>query len=120
MDPGSESDQEPMRHHVRPKRDNGKIRRDAPQRNRERRSGFCPLAGGNRAGTRQNSSIHPYVVSSPQQKASETLPSGEVELRKIFALVQRATGVDFTRYKQTTTRRRIGRRMIVHRSRNSR
>jgi two-component system, chemotaxis family, CheB/CheR fusion protein len=60
--------------------------------------------------------MHPYLVSSPQQTAGETLPDGEVELRKIFALVQRATGIDFTHYKQTTTRRRIGRRMIVHRS----
>ena len=59
---------------------------------------------------------HPYLVSSPQQTAGETLPDGEVELRKIFALVQRATGVDFTHYKQTTTRRRIGRRMLVNRS----
>ena len=61
-------------------------------------------------------SSHPYVVSSPHQIASETLPSGEADLRKIFALVKRATGVDFACYKQTTTRRRIGRRMIVHRS----
>jgi two-component system CheB/CheR fusion protein len=60
--------------------------------------------------------IHPYLVSSPQQTAGETLPGGEVDLRKIYALVQRATGVDFTHYKQTTTRRRIGRRMIVNRS----
>ena len=61
-------------------------------------------------------SSHPYVVSSPRQIANETLPSGEADLRKIFALVKRATGVDFACYKQTTTRRRIGRRMIVHRS----
>ena len=61
--------------------------------------------------------IHPFLISSPEQTAGDILPSGEVELRKIFALVQRATGVDFTHYKQTTTRRRIGRRMIVNRNR---
>jgi len=61
--------------------------------------------------------VHPFLVSPPEQTAGEALPCGEVELRKIFALVQRATGVDFTHYKQTTTRRRIGRRMIVNRSR---
>jgi two-component system CheB/CheR fusion protein len=63
-------------------------------------------------------SIHPYVVTSPQDKARELLPDGELELRKMFSLVHRSTGVDFSHYKQTTTRRRIGRRMIVHRSQN--
>ena len=63
-------------------------------------------------------SIHPYILASPQDKAQELLPAGESELRKTFSLIHRSTGVDFSRYKQTTTRRRIGRRMIVHRSQN--
>jgi two-component system CheB/CheR fusion protein len=61
-------------------------------------------------------SAHPYVLLAPPGGTRELLPEGESELRKIFALVQRSTGVDFRQYKQTTTRRRIGRRMIVHRS----
>jgi two-component system, chemotaxis family, CheB/CheR fusion protein len=63
-------------------------------------------------------SIHPYVAPSSQDKSRELLPDGEFELRKIFSLVHRSTGVNFSHYKQTTTRRRIGRRMIVHRSQN--
>ena len=63
-------------------------------------------------------SVHPYVVTTPPDKAQEVLPDGEVELRKIFTLVHKTTGVDFSHYKQTTTRRRIGRRMIVHRAHN--
>ncbi len=61
-------------------------------------------------------SLHPYVAAPPQDKAREVLPEGEFELRKIFLLVHRSTGVDFSQYKQTTTKRRIGRRMIVQRS----
>jgi two-component system CheB/CheR fusion protein len=38
-------------------------------------------------------------------------PSEETELNKIFRLLRRATGVDFTYYKHSTLRRRIKRRM---------
>jgi two-component system, chemotaxis family, CheB/CheR fusion protein len=56
-----------------------------------------------------------YLIGSGQRPTGEVLPEGPVEIQKIYQLVQRATHVDFALYKQTTVRRRIGRRMIVHR-----
>jgi two-component system CheB/CheR fusion protein len=37
------------------------------------------------------------------------------ELKEIFSLLLRGTGVDFSHYKEPTMRRRIARRMVVHR-----
>jgi two-component system CheB/CheR fusion protein len=57
---------------------------------------------------------HPYLIPSrPGDARSETLPEGDGELRRIFALLHTATKVDFSHYKPTTIRRRIGRRMMV-------
>lgn len=42
-------------------------------------------------------------------------PSEEEQLNKIFIMLRRRTGVDFTHYKPTTIHRRIRRRMLVHR-----
>ncbi len=57
---------------------------------------------------------HPFLVpSDPADAHSETLPEGENEIRRIFALLHGATNVDFSRYKPTTIRRRFGRRMMV-------
>ena len=58
---------------------------------------------------------HRYVVGSGDAQTEEVLPEGQVEIQKIYQLVERVTHVDFALYKQTTVRRRIGRRMIVHR-----
>lgn len=57
---------------------------------------------------------HPFLLPSrPGESSSETLPEGDGEIRRIFALLHGATKVDFSRYKPTTTRRRMGRRMMV-------
>ena len=57
---------------------------------------------------------HPFLIPSrPGDARSETLPDGDAELRKIHALLNEATRVDFSHYKPTTVRRRIGRRMMV-------
>ena len=58
---------------------------------------------------------HRYLVGSGDPQTAELLPEGQVEIQKIYQLVERVTHVDFALYKQTTVRRRIGRRMIVHR-----
>jgi two-component system CheB/CheR fusion protein len=59
-------------------------------------------------------SQHPYVVPPQEpERGAEVLPEGDGELKRIFALLQSSTKVDFSRYKQNTIRRRIGRRMIV-------
>lgn len=60
---------------------------------------------------------HPFLLPSrPGDAQSEMLPDGDNELRRIFALLRSTTKVDFSRYKPTTIRRRIGRRMMVLRS----
>ena len=49
----------------------------------------------------------PKVWSSPL-----SLP--EDELQKVFIMLRRATGVDFTYYKRSTVTRRVARRMVLH------
>jgi len=58
-------------------------------------------------------SQHRFVAMA-EENGKETLPNGDGELKQIYAMLVRETGVDFRHYKQTTLRRRIGRRMIVH------
>jgi two-component system CheB/CheR fusion protein len=41
--------------------------------------------------------------------------NGEDALAQILALLRTATGIDFTHYKRTTVKRRIARRMSIHR-----
>ena len=59
-------------------------------------------------------SNHPYVRPFNLPKASELLPNAEDGLRKIFVLLRSAHQIDFTSYKQSTVRRRIMRRMALH------
>jgi two-component system, chemotaxis family, CheB/CheR fusion protein len=66
------------------------------------------------AGELARISRHHYMVPT-DQTGQENLPDDDSVLKQFFSLLFRATGVDFTHYKQTTLRRRIGRRMIVHR-----
>jgi two-component system CheB/CheR fusion protein len=53
---------------------------------------------------------HPYLGLEPPAQAEE----GDDELHKIFIVLQKATGVNFTYYKYSTIKRRIARRMILH------
>jgi two-component system CheB/CheR fusion protein len=57
---------------------------------------------------------HPYVAPAPGAKAVGA-PESEDDFLRIFALLRDAHGVDFTHYKPATTRRRILRRMVLHR-----
>ncbi|PHJ56925.1 ATPase [Nostoc linckia z18] len=64
-------------------------------------------------------SRHPYVVNSIPIKSSEVLPTENTDaLSIIFSLLRISTGVDFTYYKQTTLKRRILRRMVLHKLEN--
>lgn len=56
---------------------------------------------------------HPYVNDTQVQASGEERI--ERHMRKIFALLRSHTGHDFSNYKDTTIRRRIERRMAVHR-----
>jgi two-component system CheB/CheR fusion protein len=53
---------------------------------------------------------HSYLVTTPPAETDE----GDDELHKIFSAVQKATGVNFTYYKYSTIKRRIARRMLLH------
>ena len=55
---------------------------------------------------------HPYVA--PRKDAAVLVPEQDSSLNTIFQLIRKSTGVDFTNYRHTTIRRRIQRRMIVH------
>jgi len=57
---------------------------------------------------------HPYVMPRPPAVTEVALPVGEDTLNKIFLLLRRQTGNDFTYYKPTTIQRRIRRRMLLH------
>jgi len=57
---------------------------------------------------------HPYVARDTQPHASEVAADAGAGLSTIFQVLRRATGVDFTHYRQTTILRRIQRRMVVH------
>ncbi|BAC91503.1 chemotaxis protein CheB [Gloeobacter violaceus] len=54
-------------------------------------------------------SAHPYVIP-----ARSNMPADEEALPSVFALLQAATGADFTYYKRTTLLRRLRRRMVLH------
>ncbi|MGP0073076.1 MAG: chemotaxis protein CheB [Bryobacteraceae bacterium] len=56
---------------------------------------------------------HPYIRQpKPDEEAEPATP--ETELAKILSLIKVATGVDYAQYKPTTIRRRISRRMVLH------
>jgi len=56
-------------------------------------------------------------IRPPRKEEAEAEPAGPDgnHLARIFALLKKATGADFTCYKKTTLRRRIQRRMALHR-----
>jgi PAS domain S-box-containing protein len=58
---------------------------------------------------------HPYLSAARAGKAGEPV-GGSVRLyQKVFSMLRSATGVDFAQYKESTLKRRIMRRMVVHR-----
>ena len=58
---------------------------------------------------------HPYLERQTKSDAgAEASPVSGTGLNTIFQILRRATGVDFTHYRQTTILRRIERRMVVH------
>jgi two-component system CheB/CheR fusion protein len=64
-------------------------------------------------------SRHPFVRPPQQDQAEvEILPDGGAELARIFHILRNRTKIDFTHYKPNTIRRRIGRRMIVKRTKH--
>ena len=58
---------------------------------------------------------HPYVTSLKAVSTGDTLPKSRSNLTKIYDMLRNAFRTDFSGYKDTTIRRRIKRRMILHR-----
>jgi two-component system, chemotaxis family, CheB/CheR fusion protein len=61
-----------------------------------------------------NISRHPHIASPTPAKAVEMLVEGQTAMQTIFALIQAATRMNFTQYKQATLKRRISRRMVLY------
>ncbi len=57
---------------------------------------------------------HPYVFRDRGAESAEIVAAGSSGLSSIFGMLRRATGLDFTHYRQTTIVRRIHRRMVIH------
>jgi two-component system, chemotaxis family, CheB/CheR fusion protein len=56
---------------------------------------------------------HPYLVPPPRKEPPEAaIQPGDV-LHRILGRVLKATGIDFTQYRESTIRRRLQRRMLV-------
>src|SRR5881409_1601533 len=57
---------------------------------------------------------HPYLDETSASSPSEPLAGGPEALAQIFRMLREKSGLDFTLYRQTTIRRRIARRMLIH------
>ena len=57
---------------------------------------------------------HPYLGEVGAAALSEAPADGPEALAQILRMLREKNGVDFTLYRQTTIRRRIARRMLVH------
>src|SRR5713226_4874671 len=57
---------------------------------------------------------HPYLASSSSSRTAELVPDGDPQLKNILHLLQTANGVDFSDYKPATVKRRMLRRMALH------
>jgi two-component system CheB/CheR fusion protein len=57
---------------------------------------------------------HPYLGIEPPPQAEEPADHSDDDRHKIFMVLQKATGVNFTYYKYSTIKRRIARRMLLH------
>ncbi len=58
---------------------------------------------------------HPYIIPSRTTKPETVFSERADDLAKIFSMVRLGTGVDLTYYKDDSVRRRILRRMVLHR-----
>ncbi len=58
---------------------------------------------------------HPYLRRTPKIEPDEFPAEADSALNKILIALRMETGVNFTQYKPTTIRRRLARRMALHR-----
>src|SRR5229473_4262704 len=57
---------------------------------------------------------HPYVAHSPSSKIAELIPDSDPHLKNILLSLRMANKIDFSDYKPATVKRRILRRMTLH------
>src|SRR5205823_11700937 len=57
---------------------------------------------------------NPHAAFYRAAKEAEVLPTGGDGLPKIFAILRRANGIELSHYKPGTLKRRIARRMVLH------
>src|SRR2546425_3707460 len=57
---------------------------------------------------------HPYVAYSPSSKIAELMPDSDPHLKNILLSLRMANKIDFSDYKPATVKRRILRRMTLH------
>jgi two-component system, chemotaxis family, CheB/CheR fusion protein len=57
---------------------------------------------------------HPFLGETGAAPPAEPLAGGPEALAEILRMLREKNGLDFTLYRQTTIRRRIARRMLVH------
>jgi len=57
---------------------------------------------------------HPFVAPALPARPGEDLAGPDEHLHQVFILLRKATGVDFSHYKLPTIRRRLQRRMVLH------
>lgn len=57
---------------------------------------------------------HPYIGLRVKKEVATVLEGRQEDLDQIFKLLRAASGVDFTYYKKSTIKRRIARRMALH------
>ncbi len=57
---------------------------------------------------------HPYVRRAAPRRIGDDLVIHHEQLHRVFTLLRGASGVDFTHYKPPTIRRRLQRRMVLH------
>jgi two-component system, chemotaxis family, CheB/CheR fusion protein len=60
-------------------------------------------------------SSHPFIRPPSPRSEGDEVPVFEDQLPRIFTLLRGVSGVDFTHYKLPTIRRRLQRRMVLHR-----
>ena len=56
---------------------------------------------------------HPYLAPPPRKEPEEAAIQPGNVFHRILGLVLKATGIDFTQYRETTIKRRLQRRMLV-------
>jgi len=57
---------------------------------------------------------HPYLTPSSSSRTADLMPDGDPQLENILYLLRTASEVDFSDYKAATVKRRILRRMALH------